>query len=109
MASGASPMVPSTSSWPAWPISTTVWPSAANFLASTCTLVTSGQVASMVARPRVPALACTLGATPCAEKTTVSPSGTSVSLSTKMAPRSRSCSTTCLLCTISLRTYTGGP
>src|SRR5918992_1872857 len=40
---------------------------------------------------------------------TVSPSGTSVSCSTKIAPRSRSCSTTCLLWTISLRTYTGGP
>src|SRR5204862_3493297 len=51
----------------------------------------------------------TEGATPWAEKTTSSPSGTSVSSSTKIAPRSASCSTTCLLWTISLRTYTGGP
>ncbi len=63
----------------------------------------------MVVRRRDSAFACTAGETPCAEKTTVSPSGTSVSSSTKTAPRSRSCSTTCLLCTISLRTYTGGP
>ena len=55
------------------------------------------------------ALAWTLGATPCAENTTVAPSGTSVSESTNTAPRSRSCSTTCLLWTISLRTYTGAP
>ena len=55
------------------------------------------------------ALACTLGATPWAENTTVAPSGTSVSDSTNTAPRSRSCSTTCLLWTISLRTYTGAP
>ncbi len=47
---------------------------------------------------------CTDGATPWAENTTVSPSGTSVSWSTNTAPRSRSCSTTCLLWTISLRT-----
>ena len=35
--------------------------------------------------------------------------GTSVSESTNTAPRSRELSTTCLLCTISLRTYTGVP
>ena len=102
--SGASPIVPSTSSWPSWPTSTIVYPSAANFLASTCTLVTSGQVASTERRLRASALACTLGATPWAENTTVSPSGTSVSSSTNTAPRARSCSTTCLLWTISLRT-----
>ena len=104
MCSGASPIVPSTSSWPAWPMSTIVYPSAANFRASRWTLVTSGQVASMVCRRRASALAWTLGATPCAENTTVAPSGTSVSASTNTAPRSRNCSTTCLLWTISLRT-----
>ena len=50
------------------------------------------------------ALSWTAGATPWAEKTTISPSGTSVSSSTKIAPRSASSSTTCLLWTISLRT-----
>ena len=39
----------------------------------------------------------------------VAPSGTSVCSSTKIAPCSRSWATTCLLCTISLRTYTGAP
>src|SRR5947209_11623623 len=63
----------------------------------------------MVLSSRTRAFACTLGATPCAEKTTVLPSGTSVSSSTKIAPRPRSSSTTCLLWTISLRTYTGPP
>src|SRR4051812_14607055 len=40
---------------------------------------------------------------------TVSPSGTSAVSSTKIAPRFCSVCTTYLLCTISLRTYTGGP
>ncbi len=53
---------------------------------------------------RLRAFSCTLGATPCAEKTTTSPSGTSVSSSTKIAPRLASSLTTCLLWTISLRT-----
>src|SRR5829696_677285 len=64
-----------------------MYPWAANFLASTWTLVTSGQVASIVRSSRCSAFACTDGATPWAEKTTVSPSGTSVSWSTKTAPR----------------------
>ena len=53
---------------------------------------------------RRPASSCTTGATPCAEKTTVAPSGTSSFSSTKIAPRSCRVSTTCLLCTICLRT-----
>ena len=40
-------------------MSTIVYPSAANFLASTWTLVTSGHVASIVCSERVRALACT--------------------------------------------------
>ncbi len=79
-------------------------------MASTWTLVTSGQVASMVRRERRSASAWTAGETPWAEKTVIAPSGMdSSSSSTKIAPRSRSWATTCLLCTISLRTYTGGP
>ena len=66
--------------------------------------MTSGQVASIVRSRRLAAFAWTLGATPWAEKTTISPSGTSVSSSTKIAPRFSSSSTTCLLWTISLRT-----
>jgi hypothetical protein len=46
----------------------------------------------------------TVGATPCALKMARAPAGTSSSSSTKMAPASRSSSTTCLLWTISLRT-----
>jgi hypothetical protein len=73
-------------------------------------LVTSGQVASIVSRPRRSASACTAGETPWAEKTVTEPSGIeSSSSSTNTAPRSRSFSTTCLLWTISLRTYTGAP
>ena len=63
----------------------------------------------MVFSERSAASACTAGETPCAEKTTVEPSGTSSSSSTKIAPRSVRFATTCLLCTISLRTYTGAP
>ena len=79
-------------------------PAAAKRRAETCTLVTSGQVASIVRRLREAAFSCTAGATPWAEKTTIASSGTSVSCSTKIAPRSASSSTTCLLWTISLRT-----
>ena len=52
---------------------------------------------------------CTVGATPCAENTTIAPSGTSSVSSTNTAPASASVSTTCRLCTISWRTYTGAP
>jgi BRCT domain type II-containing protein len=72
--------------------------------ASLCTLVTSGQVASMVCRLRALASARTCGATPCAEKTTTAPSGTSAASSTNTAPRFSSDATTCLLWTICLRT-----
>src|SRR3954452_21645896 len=109
MWAGASPAVPSTSSWPSWPISRMSKSVEANRFASWCTLVTSGQVASIVFSCRAAASACTTGATPCAEKITVSPSGTSTVSSTKIAPRFCSVCTTYLLCTISLRTYTGGP
>jgi len=46
----------------------------------------------------------TAGDTPCAEKTTVAPSGTSSVSLTKMTPRCSRVETTCLLWTISLRT-----
>ena len=53
--------------------------------------MTSGQVASIVCRPRRSASACTAGETPWAEKTVIAPSGiVSSSSSTKIAPRSRS-------------------
>ena len=45
--SGASPIVPTTSSWPACPIRMIVYPSRAYRFACACTFVTSGQVASM--------------------------------------------------------------
>ena len=50
MCDGASPAVPSTSSWPACPTSRMSKSSRANRLASWCTLVTSGHVASIVRR-----------------------------------------------------------
>ncbi|SLJ83008.1 Uncharacterised protein [Mycobacteroides abscessus subsp. abscessus] len=58
----------------------------------------------MVCRLRAAAASCTAGETPCAENTTTAPSGTSAVSSTKTTPRSRRVSTTCRLCTISLRT-----
>ncbi len=58
----------------------------------------------MVFRFRAAASSWTTGATPCAEKMTVEPSGISSTSSTKMAPRSSSACTTNLLCTICLRT-----
>src|SRR5437763_165159 len=61
----------------------------------------------MVRRLRRSASSCTTGATPCAEKTTMAPSGTSSVSSTKMAPRSSRVRTTCELCTICLRTEIG--
>ena len=87
-----------------------IWyPSFEKRRASECTLVTSGQVASMVLRLRCADCSWTRGATPWAEKTTVAPSGTSSTSSTKTAPRASRDSTTNLLCTICLRTYTGAP
>lgn len=68
------------------------------------TLVTSGQVASMVASLRSAASAWTVGATPCAENITMDPSGTSAVTSTKIAPFFSRVCTTYLLCTISWRT-----
>jgi hypothetical protein len=68
----------------------------------------AGRVDGAKRAPR--ASACTAGETPWAENTVIAPSGIeSSSSSTKIAPRSRSWATTCLLWTISLRTYTGGP
>ena len=58
----------------------------------------------MVRSDSARASSCTTGATPWAEKTTVAPSGTSSVSSTKIAPRCCRVVTTCLLCTISLRT-----
>ncbi len=109
VASGASPIVPTTSSWPSWPISSTVYPAAAYRFACTCTFVTSGQVASITSCSSVRECSCTEGATPCAEYTTVAPRGTSVSSSTKIAPRASRSRTTWMLWTICLRTYTGAP
>ena len=63
----------------------------------------------MVRSSRWRASACTVGDTPWAENTTVAPSGTSSVSSTKTAPRCARVVTTWRLCTISLRTYTGGP
>src|SRR5699024_5854998 len=107
--SGASPEVPSTSSCPSCPMSRMSYSPLAKRTASLCTLVTNGQVASMVSSPRSAAWACTAGETPWAEKITRAPSGTSSVSWTKIAPRLVRVSTTYLLCTISLRTYTGGP
>ena len=101
---GASPAVPSTSSCPIWPIRRISVSSSAKRFTSLCTLVTSGQVASIVLRFRAAACSCTAGDTPWAEKTTVAPSGTSSVSLTKMTPRFSRVETTCLLWTISLRT-----
>src|SRR6266496_3149769 len=46
IARGASPIVPMTSSWPSWPMSTMSYPLPANLRASWWTLVTSGRVAA---------------------------------------------------------------
>ena len=82
-------------------------PGPANRRASLCTFATSGQVASTTLRSRRAASARTAGATPCAENTTVVPSGTSSSSSTNTAPCRCRSATTCALCTICRRTYTG--
>jgi len=67
-------------------------------------LETSGQVASKTLSPRAFASARTALETPCAEKITVLPEGTSASSSTNTAPFFFRSSTTYLLCTISWRT-----
>src|SRR5262249_5718463 len=77
-------------------------------MASRCTLVTGGQVASITRSPRRRASSRTAGEMPWALKITVASSGTSSSSSTKMAPFWRRVSTTRRLWTISRRTYTGG-
>ena len=84
--SGACPIVPSTSSWPAWPMSRISKSSRAKRTASRCTLVTSGQVASIACRSRSAAAWTTAGDTPWALKTMCEPSGTSSTSSTKIAP-----------------------
>ena len=71
--SGAWPIVPSTSSWPACPIRMMVRSALANRVASRWTFVTRGQVASMACRSRSAAPATTAGETPCALKTTCEP------------------------------------
>src|SRR5829696_5066996 len=73
------------------------------------TFVTNGQVASKTSRPRRADSSTTALETPCAEKITVAPPGTSLSSSTNTAPSERRRSTTCRLCTTSCRTYIGGP
>lgn len=93
-----------TSSWPSWPMRRMSKSSFAYRTASLCTLVTSGQVASIVASLPRAASSCTTGATPCAENITMEPGGTSSVRSTKMAPFFSSVWTTYLLCTISWRT-----
>ena len=60
-------------------------------------------------RPRAAPTRAPPGETPCAENTTRAPSGTSSVSLTNTAPRAASVSTTNLLWTISLRTYTGAP
>ena len=52
---GISPIVPTTSSCPAWPIRINVQPHPRSARAWTCTLVTSGHVASIVRSPRAAA------------------------------------------------------
>ena len=107
---GNCPMVPITSGWPWWPISTISWPSSKWRCASTCTLDTSGQVASRKNMLRALASAGTLLGTPWAENTTgASVSGISSSSSTKIAPFASRLCTTYLLCTMACRTYTGAP
>ncbi len=71
---------------------------------STCTLVTSGQVASNTRSPRDAASLRTAFDTPWALKITVLPGGTSASASTNTAPLLFRSSTTYLLCTTSWRT-----
>ena len=71
--------------------------------------MTSGHVASMVRSSRDFADSTTAGETPWAEKISRDPSGTSSVSSTNTAPCSSRVLTTNLLCTISLRTYTGAP
>ena len=55
-------------------------PALANRIASRCTLVTSGQVASIACRSRSAAACTTAGETPCALKTTCEPVGHLVDL-----------------------------
>ena len=73
MRRGASPRVPITSSWSAWPTSTIVRPSFAYRMASRWTFVTRGHVASITRRRRAVADSRTAGDTPWALKITVAP------------------------------------
>ena len=80
-------------------------PRSAKRRASACTLLDErARRVDHVEPARRRASRCTAGETPCAEKTTVAPSGTSSSSSTKTAPRRSSSATTCSLWTICLRT-----
>ena len=98
------PIVPSTSTWPRWPISNTAWPASECAITSRCTLLTNGQVASNNRNSRLPASANTWGGAPWALTTANAPGGICATSSTKMAPRMRRPLTTLRLCTISWRT-----
>ena len=69
-------MVPSTSGWPAWPISTRVRPRLTYLRPWAWTLETSGQVASITGSSRALAASTTERATPCALNTVTAPRGT---------------------------------
>jgi hypothetical protein len=77
--SGASPIVPSTSSWPAWPMSRICCALTGEALRLVVHLgdQRAGGVDGLELT-RLGASACTAGLTPCAENTTVAPSGTSL-------------------------------
>ena len=68
-------MVPTASSWPAWPTYRTVNPLRLRTLSSWCTLVTSGQTASTTAPPRARAASTTSGAEPWALSISGAPGG----------------------------------
>ena len=74
------PIVPSTSGWPAWPIITISRPCSRIFATSTCTLVTSGQVASNTLRPRASASRAPPATRRARENTTVRAGGHLVEL-----------------------------
>ena len=98
-----SPAMPFTSSWFGSPSMTTGSPRSEKRFAARCALATNGHVVSTTFSLRAAAVSRTCGETPCAEKTTVSPSGTSSMRSTNLKPSARSSSTTISLWTSAWR------
>ena len=103
-----SPTSPKVSAWSECPTTTAGTPRSAKPRKRRCARATNGQVASITRKFFFAAASRTEGETPCADKRTGAPSGTSSSESTNTIPFLSNSATTSALWTREWRQYTGG-